>query len=269
MLQYISIHNNTDFSNNIGGNKMKFRPCIDIHEGKVKQIVGSSLSDNGVKENFVSDLGTVYYADLFKKDSLIGGHIIKLCKSYESDIVARDALKAYPQGMQIGGGINDENCISYLNDGASHVIVTSYIFNNGKIDMDNLKRILSVCGKKHLVIDLSCKEVNNEYYIATDRWQKLTDTILNIDTLLYFSSFCDEFLIHAVSKEGKKSGIDKRLVEILSNSPIPVTYAGGISSLEDIAKIKISGKNKVDFTVGSSLDIFGGYLSYKDMINYK
>lgn len=241
---------------------MKFRPCIDIHEGKVKQIVGSSISDNGVLENFVSTKDAEYYANLFKNDNLAGGHIIKLCKSNETEEEAIKALKAFPYGMQIGGGINSDNCLYYLSLGASHVIVTSYIFHDGKIDMDNLGKLVSKCGKERLVLDLSCIEKDNKYHIATDRWTKVTSTILDETTLDHFSNYCDEFLIHAISKEGKKAGIDERLVSILSSSPIPVTYAGGISSYEDIERIKNIGKNKVDYTVGSALDIFGGYLDY-------
>lgn len=244
---------------------MKFRPCIDIHNGKVKQIVGSSIKDSNVLENFISSKNSEYYAKLFKKDNLSGGHIIKLCKSKETEESAIKALKAYPGGMHIGGGINSDNCLEYLRLGASHVIVTSYIFNNGNIDMDNLKKIVSVCGKERLVLDFSCIEKDNDYYIATDRWTKLTSTTLSESTLSYFSDYCDEFLIHAISKEGKKAGIDENLVNILSTSPIPVTYAGGISSYEDIEKIRIIGQNKVDYTVGSALDIFGGFLEYESI----
>lgn len=169
--------------------------------------------------------------------------------------------------MHIGGGINSDNCMEYLKLGASHVIVTSYIFNNGKIDMDNLNKIVQICGTKRLVLDLSCIEKDDKYYIATDRWTKLTSTTLSEDTLSYFSEFCDEYLIHAISKEGKKAGIDENLVKILSTSPIPITYAGGISSYEDINRIKEIGNNKVDYTVGSALDIFGGFLEYDKIKN--
>ena len=241
---------------------MRFRPCIDIHEGKVKQIVGSSISDNSVLENFVSTKDAEYYANLFKKDNLKGGHVIKLCKSKETEEEAKRALKAFPLGMQIGGGIDSDNCLKYLSLGASHVIVTSFIFHDGRIEMDNLSKLVKLCGKERLVLDLSCIEKDNNYHIATDRWTKITNTILNEETLEYFSFFCDEYLIHAISKEGKKAGIDEKLVEILSSSPIPVTYAGGISSYDDIDRIKLIGKNKVDYTVGSALDIFGGYLEY-------
>lgn len=249
---------------------MRFRPCIDIHNGKVKQIVGSSLKDPEVQENYISGNDSSYYAGLFKEDKLYGGHIIKLCKSQETEDAAMRALKAFPGGMQIGGGISNDNCLDYLRSGASHVIVTSYIFSNGNIDMDNLKKLVNICGKSHLVIDLSSIERDGEYFIATDRWTKLTKTTLSGSTFSSFSDYCDEFLIHAISKEGKKAGIDENLVRILSCSPIPITYAGGISSYDDIERIKVLGNNMVDYTVGSSLDIFGGPLEYSKIktMNY-
>lgn len=249
---------------------MRFRPCIDIHNGKVKQIVGGTLNDNGAKENFVSGEDSTYYAELFRDDNLTGGHIIMLDRSEETRKAAMRALESYPGGMQIGGGINDTNCEEYLEAGASHIIVTSYIFSQGKINYDNLNKLCSLCGAERIVLDLSCKATSNgKYIIATDRWQKLTDTELTPSVLAQLSEKCGEFLVHAVNSEGLKAGIDASLVKLLSHSPIPVTYAGGIGKMSDVGQIETLGEGKVDFTVGSALDLFGGYLEYKEFVKYR
>lgn len=247
---------------------MRFRPCIDIHNGKVKQIVGSSLRGDNAEENFVSQVGADYYAKLYKKYSLTGGHIILLNASdsdyYKADM--QEALKAlteYPGALQIGGGINCENAPWFVTNGASHVVVTSYVFKDGKVNWDNLKALCDAVGKEHIVLDLSCKCVNGEYVIVTDRWTKLTETKLTKETMSLFEQYCDELLVHAVDVEGKRSGIDEALAKLLSESPLPVTYAGGIRSLQDIEKLNALGNGKVDFTVGSALDIFGGELSFE------
>ncbi len=248
---------------------MKFRPCIDIHQGKVKQIVGSTLSDSGVAENFVAERESTFYAQMFRADTLTGGHIIMLDQSPETRAAALDALAAYPGGMQLGGGINSDNCKNYLNAGASHIIVTSFIFSHGIINFDNLKKLTNTCGRSRIVLDLSCKQTpDGRYLIATDRWQKLTDTELSEASLLELSQYCDEYLVHAVNAEGKKAGIDETLTALLSASPIPVTYAGGIAGTEDIKKIKLLGKKKVDFTIGSALDLFGGNIKYEEIKKY-
>lgn len=248
---------------------MKFRPCIDIHQGKVKQIVGSTLSNEGASENFVADKESTFYARMFREDKLTGGHIVMLDRSPETQKAAEEALEAYPWGMQIGGGINSENCKKYLHAGASHIIVTSFIFSHGIINFENLKMLCNTCGKKRIVLDLSCKQMpDGRYIIATDRWQKLTDTELSEASLQELSLYCDEYLVHAVNAEGKKAGIDEKLTELLASSPIPVTYAGGIASIEDIEKIKLLGKRKVDFTIGSALDLFGGHIKYEEIRKY-
>ncbi|MDT8717639.1 phosphoribosylformimino-5-aminoimidazole carboxamide ribotide isomerase [Clostridium sp. 19966] len=242
---------------------MKFRPCIDIHSGKVKQIVGGSLRDDGkgIIENFVSDKDSSYYAEMFKRDKLIGGHVIMLGKGNDEE--ALKALRAYRGGLQIGGGIKDENCEIYLENGASHVIVTSYVFKDGEINFHNLNKLVAKIGKERLVLDLSCREKQGEYFVVTDRWQKFTKVKIEKNTIKELESYCDEFLIHAVDVEGKSSGIQKNLVKILGELiSIPATYAGGISSFEDMEEIRTLGKGNIDFTVGSSLDIFGGRLSY-------
>lgn len=247
---------------------MKFRPCIDLHKGKVKQIVGSTFSDGDeqtIVTNFVAEQPPAYFAQLYKKDNLVGGHIIMLGTGNET--AAKEALSAYPEGLQIGGGINSSNAGEFLDAGASHVIVTSFVFKDGTIYWDNLKELKQMVGRKRLVLDLSCKRKDGNYYIVTDRWQKLTDTVISEENLNRLSSYCDEFFVHAVDIEGKQSGVDTDLVNLLYRlSPLPITYAGGIRSFEDLETIKREGKGKVDATVGSALDIFGGPLKYEDVV---
>lgn len=253
---------------------MKFRPCIDIHNGKVKQIVGSSLKDEGSRavENFVSEKDSAYYASLYRRDGLRGGHVIILnaagSEYYEaSRREALAALSAFPGGMMAGGGITPENAGQFLTAGASHVIVTSFVFKNGIINYENLRAIGKAAGKDHLVLDLSCRKRGEKYYIVTDRWQKFTDTELNGETLRELGGYCSEYLVHAVDVEGKQSGVDVKLTELLADeSPVQVTYAGGIGSFEDIEKIRRHGKGRVDFTVGSALDLFGGHLPYEKIV---
>ena len=249
---------------------MIFRPCIDIHEGKVKQIVGSTLRDNGeAVENFISSYDSSHFADLFKKDGLKGGHIIMLGKSKENREQALTALAEYPGGMQIGGGINAGSANEYINAGASHVIVTSYVFDRNGFNRENLQKLIAVCGREKIVLDLSAKEVNGKYFIAADRWQTVTNVEVNQAFLLELSELCDEFLVHAVNNEGKKQGVDESLISLLSTSPIPVTYAGGIGDMCDIDKIDKIGRGRVDFTVGSALDLFGGHIQYDLVKQYK
>jgi phosphoribosylformimino-5-aminoimidazole carboxamide ribotide isomerase len=248
---------------------MKFRPCIDLHNAKVKQIVGATLKDDSpeVVENFVAEQDAKYYAEMFMKDKLSGGHIIMLGAGNEEQ--ALEALKAYKGGLQVGGGINSENAAFYLENGASHVIVTSYVFKEGKIDFGNLNRLRAEIGKEKLVLDLSCKFKEEAYYVVTDRWQKFTDFELNQNNLDLLSNYCDEFLIHAVDVEGKRLGIEKDLVEKLGAwVSIPTTYAGGVSTFEDIKLMHSLGKGKLDLTIGSALDIFGGALSYNEVVRW-
>lgn len=255
---------------------MKLRSCIDIHNGKVKQIVGGSLSDrNGsAVENYVSEYDAAYYAALYKRDNLKGGHIILLNPSgtdyYIEDCKQAElALKEYPLGLQIGGGITHENAASFLSMGASHVIVTSYVFQEGRINYTNLEKLVNITGKDRLVLDLSCRKKEGKYYIVTDRWQKFTDVVLDEKAMERLSVYCDEFLIHGVDAEGKSSGIETELVKILGQSEsIPVTYAGGVSSFKDLDIIKELGNNKVDVTIGSALDLFGGTLPYEEVVLY-
>ncbi len=256
---------------------MKFRPCIDIHNGKVKQIVGGSLKDEGdqASENFVSEMNAADYANKYAADGLKGGHVILLnppsSDYYEATAFqAKAALSACPGTLQVGGGIRPENAEVFLDAGASHVIVTSYVFTDGRIDYDNLDRMIRTVGKEHLVLDLSCRKKDDEYVIVTDRWQKFTKTVLNEDVLSELAGKCDEFLIHAVDVEGKAKGPERDLVLLLGKwHACPITYAGGIGSYEDLEHIRADGRGYVDFTIGSALDLFGGELSYDLIKSYR
>ena len=255
---------------------MKFRPCIDIHNGKVKQIVGGSLLDQGDQavENFAADQEADYFANLYKKDGLKGGHVIllnPLTSEYypETKRQALKALQTYQDGLQIGGGITAENAEEYMKAGASHVIVTSSVFKNGEIYWDNLQNLCDTVGKEHVVLDLSCRKKDEKYYIVTDRWQTFTNVELNTDILEKLSGYCDEFLVHGVDVEGKASGIEEELIKILEQAEIPVTYAGGIGSLDDLERIRKIGNGKIDFTIGSALDLFGGKIPYDVIKNYR
>ncbi|MBP5267933.1 MAG: phosphoribosylformimino-5-aminoimidazole carboxamide ribotide isomerase [Ruminococcus sp.] len=255
---------------------MRFRPCIDIHNGCVKQIVGGSLADKGNKaqDNFVSEQDGSYYGELYKSRGLTGGHIIILnpagSEFYEKDLQqAYSALSSFEGGLQIGGGINDKNAAGFLDKGASHVIVTSFVFRNGEIDEHNLTLMKNAVGKDRLVLDLSCRKRGEDYYIVTDRWQKFTDTKLCPETIERLRNSCDEFLIHAVDVEGKAKGIEDDVARMLGDiEDMPATYAGGISSFDDLEKLKVLGKGRVDFTIGSALDIFGGNMSFEEVCGF-
>lgn len=255
---------------------MIFRPCIDIHNGKVKQIVGASLKDAGDRaaENFVSDQDAVYYAKLYQEYGLKGGHVI-LLNGRDSDFYeatkrqAYLALLAYPGGLQAGGGITAENAADFIGAGASHVIVTSYVFQGGEILEENLKKLVQAVGKEHLVLDVSCRRRGDGYYIVTDRWQKETDIRITPRLLEKLSAFCDEFLIHAVDVEGKKSGIEEELLKELAGwRGIPITYAGGVRDLEDLKRLKETGGGRIDVTIGSALSLFGGDLDFEEAVRY-
>jgi phosphoribosylformimino-5-aminoimidazole carboxamide ribotide isomerase len=245
-----------------------FRPCIDLHEGKVKQIVGGTLDDVGLRTNFVSEKSAAWFAGLYKRDGLSGGHVIMLGAGNENE--ARSALAAFPNGLQIGGGVNSANARDWLEAGASHVIVTSWIFHEGRVNWERLGELVKAIGKARLVIDLSCRKRGENYFVVTDRWQKFTELGVNAETLKKFSGFCAEFLVHAVDVEGLCKGIDRELVEKLGQwTPIPATYAGGANSISDLETVIKSGQGKVDLTIGSALDIFGGSgVKYADVVEF-
>lgn len=247
---------------------MKFRPCIDLRKGKVVQIVGGTLTDQGDENpvtNFESMTSPGDFARMYQADNLTGGHTIALGSGNRDAMT--EALSAWPGGLQAGGGINPDNAGFFLDAGASHVIVTSYVFSRGQIDMERLERLKKSVGKDRLVLDLSCRKRGDDFWIVTDRWQKFTDVAVTPETLDRLSGYCDEFLVHGVDVEGKMQGIQTELVELLgAHSPIPSTYAGGVSSMDDMDTVSRLGRGRVDLTIGSALDIFGGTLSYRAVV---
>jgi len=250
---------------------MRFRPCIDLHDGVVKQIVGASLSDtesHALKTNFRAEKPAAWFADRYREDNLTGGHVIQLGKGNAA--AARSALSQWPGGMQVGGGIDADNARQWLDVGASHVIVTSWVFHDGRIHMPRLKQLTRIIGPSRLVLDLSCRKRGDDYLVATDRWQTFTTEAVTYPLLDRLSAYCDGFLIHAVDVEGRCSGIEADLVAYLGRwEGRPVTYAGGISRQQDIDMIDTLGNGSIDFTVGSALDIFGGSgLRYDDLARH-
>jgi phosphoribosylformimino-5-aminoimidazole carboxamide ribotide isomerase len=247
-----------------------FRPCIDLHEGKVKQIVGGTLGEapRQLRTNFVSERPAAWYAELYRRDGLKGGHVVMLGPGNEA--AARAALAAYPGGLQIGGGINAGNARSWLDAGASHVIVTSWVFREGRLDEERLDALVQAVGKERLVLDLSCRRRGVDYFVVTDRWQKFTELKLGQESLKKLARHCAEFLIHAVDVEGLCGGIDRELVEKLGQwAPVPTTYAGGASSMADLEEVARLGRGRIDLTIGSALDIFGGSgVRYADAVAF-
>ena len=246
-----------------------FRPCIDLHQGKVKQIVGGSYCDEGteVQVNYESSKGAEWFAERYAKDGLTGGHVIQLGTGNQSQ--ARAALRAYPEGLQIGGGVQLENAADWLEAGASHVIVTSYIFSErGEFLEDRLQSLVNEVGRERLVLDLSCRGSNGDWVVAMNRWQTPTNLKLSKSLFLELSKFCAEFLIHAADVEGRCEGIDRELVRYLGDCvTIPTSYAGGAQSVLDLAEVDRLSEGKVDLTIGSALDIFGGTgASYTDCV---
>ena len=253
---------------------MKFRPCIDIHNGKVKQIVGGSLQDAGnqADENFVSERNAAHYAGMYREDGLKGGHVILLNKKdspfYEATLAqGLDALAAYPGGLQIGGGVTANNAKLFLEKGASHVIVTTFLFKDGEFCVDRLFRLADMVGKDRIVIDLSCRRQFDNYPVVTDRWQHFTKLAVTPDLLAMLEPFCAEFLIHGVDSEGKRNGMEEDLVAMLAEyDGNPVTYAGGIHSWKSLDRFREVSRGRLDYTVGSALDLFGGKLPYRELL---
>jgi phosphoribosylformimino-5-aminoimidazole carboxamide ribotide isomerase len=245
-----------------------FRPCIDLHEGKVKQIVGGSLGGAGMRTNFVSEKSAAWFAKLYRRDGLAGGHVIMLGPGNEAE--ARAALAAFPGGLQAGGGVNAHNARGWLDAGASHVIVTSWVFRGGRVDLARLAELVKAVGREKLVLDLSCRKRGENYVVVTDRWRKFTELAVNAENLRKLAESCDEFLVHAVDVEGLCRGIDGELVEKFGIwSPIPATYAGGANSLADLETVTELGQGKIHLTIGSALDIFGGAgVNYEDCVRF-
>ena len=247
---------------------MRFRPCIDLHDGKVKQIVGRTLRDGDTpRTNFETDASPAEFAERFRRDGLAGGHVIMLGAGNES--AARSALAAFPGGLQVGGGITPDTASAWLERGASAVIATSSLFEGGAFSRKQLDRFESAVGAQRLVVDLSCARSGDRYFVMADRWQTRTELEVDADTLCEIGAHCAEFLIHAVDVEGEQQGPDETLIARLAQAPIPTTYAGGIRSLEDIERIRSVGGGRLDFTVGSALDLFGGeLLRYRDLVRF-
>ncbi len=250
---------------------MAFRPCIDLRNGRVVQIVGGTLTDDGsgTVTNYVSDRSAADFAALYRRDGLRGGHVIMLGPGNQD--AAQSALAAYPGGLQLGGGITPENAADWLDAGASHVIVTSYLFPNGAFAPERLRQMAQAVGSSRLVVDLSCRRTpDGAYHVATDRWRTLTETCLSAETIALFEASCAELLIHAADVEGKCEGIDEELITLLGEwVSVPTTYAGGARRLEDIARVAQLSGGKVDLTIGSALDVFGGSLvRYEDAARF-
>lgn len=249
----------------------KFRPCIDLHDGKVKQIVGGTLRDSGdgPTENFVAEESPAWFADRFRRDELGGGHVIMLGPGNEE--AAREALAAWPGGLQVGGGIRADNAGAWLAAGASHVIVTSWLFDEqGGFQLERLRQLAAEHGPARLVVDLSCRRTEQGWQVAMNRWQTLTDLSITEDTLARLAPYCGEFLIHAADVEGKCGGIDEALVRELGKwEGIPVTYAGGAASLQDLRLVEELSRGRLDVTVGSALDLFGGNgVTYAELLEW-
>ena len=247
---------------------MRFRPCIDLHDGRVKQIVGGSLRDDSAPQtNFTSALPPAHYAELYQRDGLDGGHVIMLGPGNET--AATEALTAYPGGLHLGGGITDDNAARWLERSAGAVIATSFVFGSGQLQRDSLERLAEAAGRDRLVLDLSCApDDDGRYVVATDRWQRLTDFEVCAANLEMLAAYCFEFLIPSTRVEGRQQGIDTRLVTLLGDTtPLPTTYAGGVRSMKDVDHIESLGQGRLDYTVGSALDLFGGSgLRYEDLV---
>lgn len=267
----------------------RFRGCIDIHSGQVKQIVGGTLhsddnnnanansQDHGqLSTNFVSTQPSSYYASLYKEHNVKGTHVIKLGSNKANDEAALEALRTWPGELQIGGGVNYENAQYWIENGASHVIITSWLFPQGEFSKERLVKLSELIGKERIVVDLSCKRKpivegdEVKWVVAINKWQTLTNFELNYENFKELSEYCDEFLVHAADVEGLCKGIDEELVSKLSEwCDIPITYAGGAKNIDDLKTVERLSKGKVDLTFGSALDIFGGKLvKFQDCVEW-
>ncbi len=250
---------------------MRFRPCIDLLDGRVAQIVGGSLrrdENSGPDRNFETERPAADYARMYQEDGLLGGHVIMLGPGNESE--ALSALRAFPGGLQVGGEITPVNAGRFLDAGASHVVVTSYVFRNGEVDEARLGKMVAEVGRDRLVLDLSCRKRGEIYVVVTEGWQRFTKLEVGRAALEWLANFCSEFLVHGVDVEGKRLGIETALVKNLSAwSPLSVTYAGGANGIEDLDRVDALGNGRVDLTIGSALDIFGGDVSYRDVVAWQ
>ncbi|KAK3692849.1 1--5-imidazole-4-carboxamide isomerase [Podospora appendiculata] len=240
----------------------RFRPCIDLHAGQVKQIVGGTLDSAtaALQTNFVSPHPPAHFAQLYRDGDLQGAHVIMLGPGNRE--AARESLAAWPGRLQVGGGITDENAREWIDAGAEKVIITSYLFPDGKFSQQRLDDVLAALGgdKTKLVIDLSCRRRgDNAWFVAMNKWQTITDMEVSQESIKMLEPYCSEFLIHAADNEGLQRGIDEKLVQRLAEwCSIPVTYAGGGRHLQDLETVKQLSGGKVDLTIGSALDCFGG-----------
>ncbi|KZP00155.1 Phosphoribosylformimino-5-aminoimidazole carboxamide ribotide isomerase [Calocera viscosa TUFC12733] len=248
----------------------RFRPCIDLHAGVVKQIVGGSLStdESTLQTNFVASHSPAYYAQLYRDNSLTGGHVIKLGPG--NDVAAREALSAWPGGLHVGGGITPSNAVEWLAAGAEKIIVTSYLFPSQKFSLERLQALERLVGREKLVVDVSCRRRGEKWIVAMNKWQDLTDMEVNAETLQMLEAHCSEFLVHAADVEGLCQGIDEELVRRLGEwVSIPCTYAGGARDVADLELVDRLSGGKVDLTFGSALDIFGGKtVRFADLVEY-
>lgn len=248
---------------------MRFRPCIDLHQGQVKQIVGATLRPGADPvTHFTAAQPPAHFAQLYRQDGLAGGHVIMLGPGNEE--AAAEALAAYPGGLQVGGGITADNARAWLDRGAQAIIVTSYVFHQGRLHRERLERVCEAAGREQLVLDLSCGRRAGQYCVFTDRWQHPTEFAVDQANLELLAAYCAEFLVHAIDVEGRQRGPDPELVSLLGDlTPLPTTYAGGIHSPADLDLLERQGRGRLDFTVGSALDLFGGQgLRYQDLVAY-
>ncbi len=247
-----------------------FRPCIDLHQGKVKQIVGGTLTEAGIglRTNFISEHDAAWFANMYRLDDLPGGHVIMLGSGNEDPALA--ALRAFPGGLQVGGGLTEANILPFLEAGASQVILTSWLFPLGKFSLERLKRLSTLAGRNRLVVDLSCRRRGQDWFVAMNRWQTVTDVRIEARLLNTLAEHCQEFLIHAADVEGRCEGMDWDLVDLLTDiSPIATTYAGGSRHISDLNTLAERSHGKLDLSIGSALDIFGGNLvRYADCVGF-
>jgi len=245
-----------------------FRPCIDLHDGRVKQIVGATLRDgeSEPETNFVSEKDAPWFAELYRRDGLLGGHVIMLGPGNEG--AARSALAVWPEGFHVGGGLNIDNVQYWIDAGAGKVVITSWLFQDDTLDYGRAAKIAAKIGRERLVFDLSCRRIASGWRVATNRWQTITETPVDQKTLDSLADYCSEYLVHATDIEGTCAGIDRELVAFLGSfSPIPVTYAGGAHAVGDLRAVEELSNGTVDLTFGSALDIFGGNLvRYTDCV---